>query len=158
MDRVEKMLAGQSPLVFVQAFTDSLAISFEHLSVFFGEDERNNFPIHPSVTLGGIAIVLPFILKAYRFGLSLSDKNRLCMAFESLIIRHRLIGTRADITSRINDVYEAFSTEASSIAPILNQIERLQTAVDWWSAYWNNDKLLAVLDDEINHKTAKHLL
>lgn len=158
LDRVEKMLAGQSPLAFVQAFTDSLAISFEHLSVFFGEDERNSFPIHSLVTLGGIAIVLPFILKAYRFGLSLSDKNRLCVAFESLIIRHRLIGTRADITSRINDVYETFSTEESSITPILNQIERLKTAGDWWWAYWNNDKLLAVLDGEIHHKTAKHLL
>ncbi|WP_301840477.1 DUF262 domain-containing HNH endonuclease family protein [Pseudomonas sp. JQ170C] len=158
LDKVEAMLAGPSPLEFVQAFTDSLAISFEHLSVFFGEDERNNFPIHSLVSLGGIAIALPFILKAYRFGLSLADKNRLCVAFESLIIRHRLIGTRAEITSRISHVYEQFSTEASSIEPILDRIERLKTASDWWWAYWNNDKLLAALDGEINHRTAKHLL
>ncbi|WP_244142265.1 DUF262 domain-containing protein [Pseudomonas gozinkensis] len=158
LDRVEKMLAGPSPLDFVQAFTDSLAISFEHLSVFFGEDEQKNFPIHSLVSLGGIAIALPFILKAYRFGLSLSDKNRLCVAFESLIVRHRLIGTRADVTSRINDVYENFLTENSSIAPILDRIERLKTSSDWWWAYWNNEKLLVVLDGEINHRIAKHLL
>ncbi|WP_229775677.1 GmrSD restriction endonuclease domain-containing protein [Pseudomonas laurentiana] len=158
LDRVEKMLAGQQPLEFVRAFTDSLAISFEHLSVFFGDDERKSFPIHSVVTLGGIAMVLPFILKAYRFGLPLSDKNRLCVAFESLIIRHRLIGTRAEITSRINEVYEVFTSEAPSIAPILEQIEYLKTTDDWWWAYWNNERLAEALEGEISHPTARHLL
>jgi hypothetical protein len=158
LDRIDKMLAAEAPLEFVKDFTNSLAISFEHLSVFFGDDERNSFPIHSLVTLGGIAVVLAFILKAYRFGLPLSDKNQLCVAFESLIIRHRLIGTRADITSRINDAYEAFTSDAPSIAPVLELIDYLKTTKNWWWAYWNNEKLAEALEVEIGHPTAKHLL
>nr|WP_290447290.1 DUF262 domain-containing protein [Pseudomonas sp. 21LCFQ010] len=158
LDRVEKMLSEPEPLLFVQSFTNSLAISFEHLSLFFGEDERNHFPIHSLISLSGIAIALPFILKAYQFGLGTSSKNKLCVAFESLIIRHRLIGTRADITSRINDVYEGFTTDNPSIDPILDQISRLKSTKDWWWAYWNDEKFLDALDGGINHRTAKHLL
>ncbi|KJK08058.1 DUF262 domain-containing protein [Pseudomonas tussilaginis] len=158
LDRIEKMLAAESPLEFVKDFTNSLAISFEHLSVFFGDDERSSFPIHSLVSLGGIAVVLPFILKAYRFGLPLSDKNQLCVAFESLIIRHRLIGTRADITSRINDAYEAFTSDAPVIEPILENIEYLKTVGSGWWAYWNNEKLAEALEWEIRHSTARHLL
>ncbi|MFO2427454.1 DUF262 domain-containing protein [Pseudomonas aeruginosa] len=158
LDRIEKMLTAELPLEFVKDFTSSLAISFEHLSVFFGDDERNSFPIHSLVSLGGIAVVLPFILKAYRFGLPLADKNQLCVAFESLIIRHRLIGTRADITSRINDAYEAFTSDAPAIEPILENIEYLKTVGSGWWAYWNNEKLADALEWEVRHSTARHLL
>lgn len=158
LDRIEEVLAAELPLEFVKEFTSSLAISFEHLSVFFGDDERSSFPIHSLVTLGGIAVVLPFILKAYRFGLPLSDKNQLCIAFESLIIRHRLIGTRADITSRINDAYRAFTSNAPVIAPILENIEYLKTVASGWWAYWNNERLAEALEWEIQHSTARHLL
>lgn len=158
LDRIEKMLAAELPLEFVKEFTHSLAISFEHLSVFFGSDERSSFPIHSLVSLGGIAVVLPFILKAYRFGLPLSDKNQLCVAFENLILRHRLIGTRADITSRINETYEAFTSDAPSIKPILENIEYLKTVSSGWWAYWRNEKLAEALEWDIKHSTAKHLL
>lgn len=158
LDRIEKKLTAESPLEFVKDFTSSLAISFEHLSVFFGDDERSSFPIHSLVSLGGIAVVLPFILKAYRFGLPLSDKNKLCVAFESLIIRHRLIGTRADIISRINDTYEAFTSDRPTIEPIIENIEYLKTVGSGWWAYWNNEKLAEALEWEIRHSTARHLL
>jgi len=158
LDRIEEVLAAELPLEFVKEFTSSLAISFEHLSVFFGDDERSSFPIHSLVTLGGIAVVLPFVLKAYRFGLPLSDKNQLCIAFESLIIRHRLIGTRADITSRINDAYRAFTSNAPVIAPILENIEYLKTVASGWWAYWNNERLAEALEWQIRHSTARHLL
>ncbi|WP_060494551.1 DUF262 domain-containing protein [Pseudomonas sp. NBRC 111140] len=158
LERIEKMLAAEAPLEFVRDFTCSLAISFEHLSEFFGDDERSSFPIHSLVSLGGIAIALPFILKAYRFGLPLPDRNALCVAFESLIIRHRLIGTRADITSRINDVYEAFTSDAPTIAPILARIEYLKTVTSGWWAFWNNERLAEALEWNIRHSIARHLL
>lgn len=158
LDRIEKMLTADLPLEFVKEFTHSLAISFEHLSVFFGNDERSSFPIHSLVSLGGIAVVLPFILKAYRFGLPLPDKNQLCVAFENLILRHRLIGTRADITSRINETYEAFTSDAPAIKPILENIEYLKTVSSGWWAYWSNEKLAEALEWDIKHSTAKHLL
>lgn len=158
LDRIEKMLAAEAPLEFVKTFTSSLAISFEHLSVFFGDDEQSSFPIHSLVNLGGIAVVVPFILKAYRFGLPLEEKNQLCVAFESLLIRHRLIGTRAEITSRINDAYEAFTSDAPGIEPILKNIDDLKTASSGWWAFWNNEKLAEALECGIRHSTARHLL
>ena len=64
---------------FLKSFTNSLAVSFEHLTTFFSKDERENLEIHSLVTLGGIGIAMPFIIKAYKFGLPIiflhSDKK-----------------------------------------------------------------------------------
>ena len=114
IDKINKLLSENNPIPFIKSFTQSLATSFEHLTIFFGKDERENMKIHSLVSLGGIGIAMPFIIKAYTFGLNLSNINQLCSKLESLVLRHRLIGTRADIISRLNDVYQKFSNESIS--------------------------------------------
>jgi len=109
LDKINKILADGNPLDFIKSFTGSLATSFQHLSQFFDEDERKNFKIHSLITLGGIAVALPFVIKAYRYDFALEEIGELCSSLESLVLRHRLIGTRADLTSRINDVFEEFT-------------------------------------------------
>lgn len=104
IDKINKLLSEENTIPFIKSFTQSLAISFEHLTTFFGEDERENLEIHSLITLGGIGIALPFVIKAYKFGLTTSQICQLCNKLESIVLRHRLIGTRADITSRLNDV------------------------------------------------------
>lgn len=156
--KIEKMLAQEDSLTFIRTFTQALAASFLHLCNFFGKHEKEHFSIHSLVTLGGIGIVLPFIIKAYNFKLSMTQIETLCSAFEGLIVRHRLIGTRADITSRISRTYEGFTAESPEIEPILARIEKLKNAEDSWWGYWNNDNLRQALNGDINHATAKHLL
>ncbi len=158
LDKINKMLTDENPLDFIKSFSRSLSTSFEHLSQFFGKHERENFAIHPLISLGGIAIALPFVIKAYRYGLSLDQIGKLCSSLESLVLRHRLIGTRADITSRINDVFEKFNESNKDTSSIINRIEWMKTTDDWWWAYWNNDRLKESLQGEINHSVAKYLL
>lgn len=160
IDKINRLLTEENPIPFIKSFTQSLATSFEHLTTFFGKDERENIEIHSLVTLGGIGIAMPFIIKAYKFGLNSSNINQLCNKLESLVLRHRLIGTRADITSRINDVYQKFSYETPDIKPIIDRIEWMKTISpdSWWWSYWNNKELERSLQGGINHSTAKYLL
>ena len=106
IEKINKLLSEENSISFIKSFTQSLAVSFENLTYFFGKDQRENLEIHSLISLGGIGIAIPFIIKAYKFGLPKSDLSQLCSSLESLVIRHRLIGTRADITSRLNDVYQ----------------------------------------------------
>ena len=160
IDKINKLLSEPNPIPFIKSFTQSLATSFEHLTTLFGTDERENLEIHSLVTLGGIGIAMPFIIKAYKFGLPTSQINQLCSKMESMVLRHRLIGTRADITSRLNDVYQAFISENSGIQPIIDRIEWMKTVSSdsWWWAYWNNKELEHSIQGGINHSTAKYLL
>ena len=158
LDKIDKKLSEENPIEFIKTFTQSLSISFEHLSTFFGKDEPKSFSIHSLVTLGGIAIAFPFIIKAYKFGLPINDIEQLCSSLENLILRHRLIGTRADITSRINGVFEKFTESNKNIQPIIERVEMLKITSEWWWAYWNNEKLEESLQGGLNHGIAKYLL
>ena len=160
IDKINKLLSEENPIPFIKSFTQSLATSFEHLTTFFGTDERENLEVHSLVTLGGIGIAMPFIIKAYKFGLQTNQINQLCSKLESMVLRHRLIGTRADITSRLNDVYQKFTNGNPDIKPIVDRIEWMKTVSSdsWWWAYWNNKELERSIQGGINHSTAKYLL
>ncbi|MBN2777459.1 MAG: DUF262 domain-containing protein [Bacteroidales bacterium] len=158
IDKINKLISETDPIPFIKSFTQSLAISFEHLTTFFGKDERENIEIHSLVTLGGIGIAMPFIIKAYKFGLPTTKINLLCKNLESLVLRHRLIGTRANITSRLNDVYQKFNTENIELKQIIDRIEFLKTTKDWWWSYWSNSELEHLIHGAINHSTAKYIL
>lgn len=159
IEKINKLLSEDNPLVFIKSFTLALAVSFEHLTTFFVKDEREQIEIHSLIALGGIGIAVPFIIKAYKFGLPITEINQLCSKLESIVLRHRLIGTRADITSRLNDVFKDFIDPSSNIKPIIDRIEWLKKVEDsWWWAYWNNKAFEYSIQGSINHSTAKYLL
>lgn len=158
LDKINNILADGNQIDFIKSFTWSLSASFEHLSLFFRKHEKESFAIHSLISLSGIAVALPFAIKAYKYGLSLDEIGKLCSSLESLVLRHRLIGTRADITSRLNDVFEKFTEKNKDISPIVERIKWMKTTTDWWWAYWNNDKLNESLQGGINHSVAKYLL
>ncbi len=158
IERINKLLSESNPIPFIKSFTQSLSVSFEHLTTFFGKDERDNLEIHSLVTLGGIGIAIPFVIKAYTFGLVKSQICLLCNKLETIVLRHRLIGTRADITSRLNDVFQKFNYENPDINPIVIRIDWMKTTDDWWWSYWNNNELKHSIQGGINHSTAKYLL
>lgn len=123
IDKINKLLSESNPIPFIKSFTHSLALSFEHLTTFFGKDQKENDAVHSLISLGGISVTIPFIIKAYQFGLSKALIAKLCSSLEIVVLRDRLIGTRADITSRINDVYQKFTQEEQDIKPIVDRIE-----------------------------------
>ncbi len=160
IDKINKLLSGENAIPFVKAFTQSLAFSFEHLTTFFGKDERQYLEIHSLISLGGISIAIPFIIKAYRIGINKTQLLHLCTSLESLVIRHRLIGTRADITSRLDDVYKTFNDDNPDIKLIIDRISWMKNVgvESWWWSYWNDHEFERSLQGRINHSTAKFLL
>ena len=165
LDRINRELSrSASPserLDFIRSFSKSLADSFESLQAFFGRDERKCFEIHSLIALGGIAIALPFVIKAYKFALPLRRKAQLFSSLRDLVLRHRLIGTRADMTTRIRDVFEQFTQDTKDVTPIVDRIESMKTASsesEWFWAYWNRDKLEESLQGAIHHPVARYLL
>lgn len=157
-EKINKELSTGNAITFIKEFTHALAISFDNLNTFIRKDEPNNHAIHSLATLGEISIAYPFIIKAYKFGLDINKIGELCISLESLILRHRLIGTRADITSRINDEFKGFTHKNPSIQPIINRIDMLKNATDWWWAHWNNAELEKAIQGGLNHSVAKFLL
>lgn len=158
IDRINKLLSESNPIPFIKDFTDSLAVSFEHLTTFFGKDERENIAIHSLITLGGFVIAIPFVIKAYTFGLSTEEICKICSSMEAMVLRHQLIGTRANIISRINDVYQKFTDEQQDIKPIIERIEWMKTTSDRWWEYWNISHLEESIHGGLNHSIAKFLL
>ena len=157
IEKINKLLSEENSIAFIESFIQSLSTSFKHLTTFFGQDKSEE-EIHSLISLGGIAIAIPFIIKAYKFGLQKSQLSQLCSNLESLVIRHRLIGTRADITSRLNDVYQQFKEDNSDIKPIIDRVDSIKKTPDGWWAYWNNQELERALQGGINPTTAKFLL
>ncbi len=158
IDKINKLLSDDNPLAFIKSFTNALAVSFEHLTTFFGKDERDNIEIHSLITLGGFAIAIPFVIKAYTFGLQTKEICKICSSLETLVLRHRLIGTRAEMTSRINDVYQKFTSDKPDIQLIVDRIEWMKTNDSWWWAYWNRNELEKSIQGGMHHTIAKFLL
>ncbi len=160
LERIDKLLAESNPLDFIRTFTHSLAVSFEHLTTFFIKDEKKSFAIHSFITLGGIGLGIPFIIKAYKFGLSLDEINKLCSSLESIILRNRLIGTRAELTTRINSEYQNFTDKSPNVDKIVEHFNWIKGVSNdsWWWAYWNNEKLEDAIQGKISHSIAKYLL
>lgn len=160
IDKINKLLSENNPNPFIRSFTNSLAVSFDHLTTFFGKDERENIEIHSLVNLGGFAIAIPFIIKAYTFGLTTKEICKICSSLETLVLRHRLIGTRAELTSRINDIYQKFTFEHSDINPIVDRVKWMRNVSNdsWWWSYWNKTELEKSIQGGMYHSTAKFIL
>lgn len=159
MERISKLLSTPDSISFIKEFTQSLERSFDHLKKFFkGDEERESLEIHSFVTLRRFGITIPFILKAYKFNVEKNQINKLCAALESIGLRHKLIGTRADMTSRLNGVYQKFTDKNANVEPIVEWIDDMKTTTDWWWAYWNNNKLKEAIQGGINRSIAKYLL
>ena len=78
---------------------------------------------------GNYGLLFPFVIKALLYGVSDNDMLRLTNSLESIFVRHRVIGTRADLTSRLNDVFQKFD---GNIEPIIIRIDWMKKQDGWW--------------------------
>lgn len=159
--RINKLLSEEDCISFIKHFTQSIYEGFMSLERFFGKDEREYIEIHSLVSLGGIGIALPFIIWAYKSLLPKGDLCELCSSLESLLIRHRLIGTRADINTRLNREFKEFTKDKKpNIQPVIERIKYIKNAEadDWWWSHWNNEALAKSIQGYLNHSIAKFLL
>jgi hypothetical protein len=160
LEKINKLLDEKGSISFIKDFSYALSTSFEHLTNFFGKDEKESLQIHSLITLGGFGIAIPFIIKAYSFNIGRENIDKLCSSLESLVLRQRLIGTRADMTSRLDGVYKTFTKENKSIEPIIERVDFIKTvpSENWWWSYWNDNAFEKSIQGAVNHSTAKFLL
>lgn len=153
VQKVDEQLAKDNRLHFVREFTLALSTSFEHLTSFF-KMESKNIVLHSLKRIANFGIVVPFIIKAFKAKVSDKDLEALSIALEVIFIRARVIGTRADLTSRLNDVFQKFEGD---VHPVIKRIDWMKAQEGWWG-YWNNRELERALQGWIYPDTAKFLL
>jgi hypothetical protein len=158
VEKINEQLNGKKPIQFIREFSQYLEDSFNALVFFFGDDEKEYFEVHSLICLGRLAEVMPFIIKTYKFSLPKDDLCRFCAIAESLVLRHRLIGTRANIVSRLNDVYQDFTKDSPDIEPVIDRIKWMKTVKDWYWAYWNTKHLEEAINGGIEPATARYVL
>lgn len=157
LQKVDEELGKEdSRIDFIRNFTRSLADSFEQITVFFN-NERTDITVHTLWIIGQPAIVFPFVIKAYSRGVSGEDFRLLAKALSSLFLRHRVIGTRAVLTWRINDVFKKFEGD---VRDVVNRINWMKTTTDGWWNYWNNTEFRRMLEGNFDegHGIAKIIL
>lgn len=160
MEKIEKELKNKDTYInFIMNFTLELENSFESLKPFF--TEKKIYEIYSLATLGKTQM-MPFVIKSYKYKISDEDKARLFAELESLVIRHRIIGTRAHLEDRINEVYVEFTEKNKDISQIIDHIRWIKKEADennwWWYYYWSDAKFKEALQGALDHKIAKHIL
>ena len=135
MEKIAAELESSKRLQFIRDFSLSLERSFHNL-VKLNEDRKNDVNIEASLLVGRYNIVLPFFIKAYTNGVCSNDMIRMAKALGDLMLRHAIIGTRADLRTRLDDVYKEFD---ASVDRIVDRVEMMKETKDWWWGYWNDD-------------------
>ena len=153
IQRVNAELERDTRIDFIRDFTRKLAACFEQITAFFAL-EKEHIAYHSLILSGNNGLLFPFIVKALLCRISDSDMLRLAASLESIFIRSRVIGTRADLTSRLNDVFQNFEGD---IEPIVIRIDWMKKQNGWWG-YWNDNELERSLQWGIKHDLAKILL
>ena len=154
---IEKKLTNDG-IVCAQSFAGALSKCFRHLRIFFVEDSERHIEAHALRQLGCSGLALAFIAKTYDLGIGFGGRVRVWHVLESLILRHRLAGTRAILDSRLNDVFQDM-VDDNAVAQLEERLQRLATAKDWWWGYWTDERLLECLSREIvDRPIAKFLL
>lgn len=160
MEKIEKELKNKDTYInFIMKFTLELENSFESLKPFF--TEKKIYEIYSLATLGKTQM-MPFVIKSYKYKISDEDKARLFAELESLVIRHRIIGTRAHLEDRVKKVYEKFTEKNKDVCQIIDRIRWLKKDTNndslWWYYYWSDAKFKEALQGALDHKIAKHIL
>lgn len=158
LDKLKDKLQERDPISFITTFSFELARAFENLKKFLVKAERNNFSIHSLVSLGGLALAFPFIIKAYKYDLDNENIGLLCETLENFILRHRLVRTRADLSQRLDDIFQDFTESKKSVAPLIERLYMMSKTSDFWWAYWNDANLKNSLQGPLDHSLARYLL
>ena len=58
------------------------------------------------------SIMFPFVIKALLKGMPQKELEELARALEQIFLRHRIIGTRANLLWRLNDSYKMMDNGA----------------------------------------------
>ena len=153
IQRVNSELETDTRIDFIRDFTRKLASCFEQITAFFNS-EREYIIYHSLILFGNNGLLFPFFIKALLYKISENNMLRLASSLESIFVRARIIGTRADLTSRLNDIFQKFDGD---VEPIITRIDWMKKQDGWWG-YWNDKEFERSLQGWIRHDLGKILL
>ncbi len=157
LERVNNELAKPSQIDFIKNFSFALENSFQRICQL-KKDRELNVNIEGSLLCRRYDIVLPFYIKAYNNDMPAAEINRMSKVIGDIVLRDAIIKTRADLRSRLNDLFQKIEKSSDDIT---NRIEYMKQTTDWWWAYWNNDSLKNAIEGNWNsnyHWIAKIIL
>lgn len=150
LPEIEKRLSEGGPS-WAHEFTRVLQDCFRALRKFYREETTTCLEAHALAVLGCPSWALPFVVKTFSLGVGASERPRIWRVLESLAVRHRAIGTKAYLTSRMNDVFQNMTQENAAVL-MEERLKRLSAATDWWWAYWANGLFKSSLEGEIGDR------
>ena len=153
IQRVNSEIEIDTRIDFIRDFTRKLASCFEQITAFFNS-EREHIIYHSLILFGNNGLLFPFFIKALLYKISENNMLRLASSLESIFVRARIIGTRADLTSRLNDIFQKFDGD---VEPIITRIDWMKKQDGWWG-YWNDKEFERSLQGRIRHDLGKILL
>lgn len=157
LERISSELEKDTRIDFIRKFSLSLENSFDKISRL-ADDRKTDVNIEASLMCGNYDIILPFYIKAYSNGISSSDISRLAKALGDFALRDAIVHTKADFRSRIDNQFKNFT---SSVDIVINRIEELKRATDYWSSFWSNKAITPIIEGNWNantHRLAKVIL
>ena len=156
LPEIEKKLA-ENGVLWAEQFSIRLSECFRELRGFFVDDAECMLEAHALRQIGCGNWVLPIIVRVRSFGLSASARISIWRVLESLAVRHRMVGTRAVLISRLNDIFKAMTAE-NAVESLTERLKRLAGAKDWWWAYWTDAALVSALYGEITDRALSKFL
>lgn len=156
-ERINTEIKKETRLNFIRQFALALDRSFDGL-VQLKEYYKEDINIESALVCGSYDIVLPFFIKAFNNGVPKEDISKLAKSIGDIVLRNSIIGTRANLRSRLNDVFKDFD---SSVDSIVEHIKLMKTSGDWWLGYWNNEALKNAITENWwpnSHRVAKIIL
>ena len=150
IEKINTELAKPTQLDFIKKFSLSLENSFNRLSKL-NYDRKNDVNIEASLLCGRYNVVLPFYIKAYGNDMPAADVSHMGKAIADIVLRDNVIKTRADLRSRLNDVFQKLGHSADIV---VNKINYLKHTTEWWWAYWNNEAFKSAI--EVNWNSYYH--
>ncbi len=146
--KVDEELGKEATRIdFIKTFTEKLTVCFDQITTFF-KKEKEEIAYHSLFLSGHHGLLFPFMIKAMLLNVSENDMLRLAASLESIFVRARVIGTRADLTTRLNDVFQVF---VGDVNRIIERIDWMKKQEDWWG-YWNNTEFERSLQGGINQR------
>lgn len=156
-ETINARLKADDRLDFISDFTLSLDKSFNNISRLKA-DKTHDVNIEGALLCGNYEIAIPFFIKAYSNGCSQEQISLLGKSLGDILLRDRLTKTRADLRTRLNDVFKNFKSDVNDI---IVRINWMKTNKDYWWSFWNNDNVAYMANanwDSSDHDNAKIIL
>lgn len=144
-----KYKKSDDKVAWIRTFSENLRTTFANMKKF----ESASTPYLDDIRYLKIpAFVYPFIVKGYKYLANDEEKlNKLFHILEVLIFRYRLINSRADIISRLNEVLSSFDGSLDTLCEALNR--KLNDA---W--YWGDYRTEECLNGYMYENSVLHYL